>query len=99
MRNKYMSIRLLIIIFCTLFSMVLFSQQNNFSVTLPGIVPASPEPTAFVKAGFGSSNLSTGAASVNIPLYEIKLHDYSFPISISYSTQGLKSDEYSSRVG
>ncbi len=94
-----MSIRLLIIIVCTLFSMVLFSQQNNFSVTLPGIVPASPEPTAFVKAGFGSSNLSTGAASVNIPLYEIKLRDYSFPISISYSTQGLKSDEYSSRVG
>ncbi|WP_285060266.1 hypothetical protein [Pedobacter ginsengisoli] len=33
---------------------------------------------------------STGTVNINIPLYEIKAHDISIPISISYSTLGLK---------
>lgn len=66
---------------------------------LPQMLPASPEPSAFVKASVGNANMATGAVSASIPLYTIKIRDFSFPLSISYSTQGLKADEPSSRVG
>lgn len=75
------------------------SAQSNYNVQIPQILPASPEATAFIKAGFGNVNMSTGGASANIPLYTIKLRDYTFPISLSYSNQGLKADEYTPRVG
>lgn len=54
---------------------------------------------AFVKQGVGNVNLSTGAATARIPLYEIKIKDFTFPIYLAYSTQGLKADEASSRMG
>ena len=75
------------------------AQTTTQKIELPKILPASPEATAFVKAGLGVANLSTGADTANIPLYTIKVRDFTFPISLSYSTQGLKADESSSRVG
>ncbi|MEI9920688.1 MAG: hypothetical protein WDO14_18135 [Bacteroidota bacterium] len=74
-------------------------QEKLDKVAIPQMLPATPEVTAFMKVGFGTANMSTGAASTNIPLYTIKLKDFQFPISLSYSTQGLKADEFSSRVG
>ncbi|MEI9922007.1 MAG: hypothetical protein WDO14_24910 [Bacteroidota bacterium] len=75
------------------------SQTELDKVLLPKFMPPSPEASAFMKVGFGTNNMSTGAATANIPLYTIKLKDFTFPISLSYSTQGLKADEVSSRVG
>lgn len=86
-----------IIAFAT--SSIVTAQTSNYKVELPQVLPASPEPSAFVKAGVGNTNMSTGAASANIPLYNIKIRDFAFPLSLSYSTQGLKADEASSRVG
>ena len=94
-RKTLISLMLLMI---TLISNVL-AQTNPFTADLPVIIPASPDAAAFVKAGVGNANLSTGAATASIPLYTIKLKDFEFPISLSYSTQGLKADEASSRVG
>ncbi|MBS1506685.1 MAG: hypothetical protein JSS79_08570 [Bacteroidetes bacterium] len=76
-----------------------FAQSSPYTVNLPQLLPASPEPSAFVKSGVANTNMSTGAVNANIPLYTIKIKDFSFPISLSYSTQGLKADEASSRVG
>jgi hypothetical protein len=89
-------------IFALLFSLAcadLLSAQTGSPVALPQILPSSPEPTAFIKAGVGNINRSTGGASAGIPLYTIQLKDYQFPVSLSYYTQGLKADEASSRVG
>lgn len=77
----------------------LFAQTTDYKVQLPQILPASPEPTQFVKAGMGKVSMSTGGANASVPLYTIKIKDFSFPISLSYSTQGLKADEASTRVG
>jgi len=68
-------------------------------INLPELLPASPEASGFVKAGYGSSNMSTGAISVSIPLYTFQIKNFSFPVSLSYSSQGVKTDESSSRVG
>lgn len=73
--------------------------QSAYNVPLPQILPASPTPAEFVKAGSGSVNMSSGALNASIPLYTVKLRDYSFPISLSYNTQGLKADQSSGRVG
>ncbi len=73
--------------------------QSGVDTGLPQLLPASPEPTAFVKAGVGNVNMSTGAATANIPLYTISMKNFSYPISLGYATQGLKADEASSRVG
>lgn len=77
----------------------LFAQTTDYKVQLPQMLPASPEATQFVKAGLGKVSMSTGAANASIPLYTIKMKDFTFPISLSYSTQGLKADEASTRVG
>ncbi|RFM25830.1 hypothetical protein DXN05_22995 [Deminuibacter soli] len=70
-----------------------------FQVAIPELLPASPDATAFVKEGIGNVNLSTGAIGTRIPLYEIKLGKFSFPISLSYSSQGMKADEVPGRMG
>lgn len=75
------------------------SQTTTFNVERPQLLPASPEPSGFVQAGLGKANLSTGAVSASLPIYTIKVRDFNFPISIDYSSQGLKIDEASSRVG
>ncbi len=68
-------------------------------ISLPQILPASPEAAGFVKAGYGNANLSNGAVSAGIPLYTLAVKNVSWPISIAYSSQGVKVDESSSRVG
>ncbi|WP_276090971.1 hypothetical protein [Pedobacter sp. JY14-1] len=42
---------------------------------------------------------STGTVDINIPLYEIKAHDISVPISISYKTLGIKVGQEAGCVG
>lgn len=72
---------------------------GQYNIKMPDLLPASPEVSGFIKAGYGGVNMSTGAVSVNVPLYTLKVKGLSWPISISYSSQGLKLDEACSRVG
>src|SRR5258707_10228123 len=88
---------LAVLLFLSIFSA--HAQNSSVATPLPTILPSSPEPTAFVKAGVGIVNLSTGIASANIDLFDIKLRNFTYPVSLSYSTQGLKADEACSRVG
>jgi hypothetical protein len=66
---------------------------------LPQIIPASPDVMAIVKGGELSANLHTGSANATIPIAELKLKGFSFPVSLNYSTTGMKLEEISSRVG
>lgn len=66
---------------------------------IPELMPASPEPTGFLRQTLGTVNLSTGGLATSIPIYTIKMANFSFPISLSYSTQGLKSTDPGTRVG
>ena len=97
-----MIIRKGLIVFLTFSFFLKVSAQTSgstYNIDLPQLLPASPEPSAFVKAGVGNVNLATGAATANIPLYSIKIKDFTFPLSLSYSAQGLKADEATSRTG
>lgn len=75
------------------------AQTSPFQVDLPKLVPPSPDVASLIKAGVGNANLSSGAATAEIPLYTLRIKDFTLPISLSYSTQGMKVTEASSRVG
>jgi hypothetical protein len=66
---------------------------------MPEVLPPSPEASSISKAAQLSVSKNTGAASVSIPIYEIKLKGYSLPISLDYNTNGTKVDEIPGRVG
>lgn len=92
--------------FCTKFSiayclglltvLVGHAQTNSFT---PTIVPQSPNAASLGKSGDVPVTLYTGQINPSIPIYEIKLSDFTFPISLSYSSSGLKTNETPSWVG
>ena len=78
-----------------------YGQQNEdqFSPHLPRIVPVSPEAASLGKFGDVPINLSIGKLDFTIPLYTIKIGDFSYPIYLQYNSTGLKVEEDPSIVG
>lgn len=72
-----------------------FSQQIAF----PKIVP--PSPTAYELGKYGQIpvGMFTGTPNVSVPLYTYNTRNLSVPISLSYSSNGIKVDQLSSNVG
>lgn len=66
---------------------------------IPQLLPPSPEAAGIIRNALGSANHSTGAINASIPLYNLTVNGVSWPVAISYSSQGLRTDEPSSRVG
>ncbi|SEE06925.1 hypothetical protein SAMN04487765_1286 [Tenacibaculum sp. MAR_2010_89] len=66
---------------------------------LPKIVP--PAPTAFELTKYGDFpvGLNTGVTGVNLPIQAYKTRNLNVPISLSYSSSGIKVDQLSSNVG
>lgn len=65
----------------------------------PAIIPPAPEAFALTRYGNNPIGLSTGAVQYSLPLYTISTGNFSIPLSVSYSSNGLKVDEVSGRVG
>ncbi|GGH65908.1 hypothetical protein GCM10011379_19550 [Filimonas zeae] len=70
--------------------------SNN---AIPSIIPPAPEAFALTRYGNNPIGLSTGAVQYSVPLYTISTGTFSMPLSVSYSSNGLKVDEVSGRVG
>ncbi len=89
------------IIFLLLITTKCFSQGPvvDLSVNIPQPIPPTPDVASLIKVGWGSANLSTGAVNANIPLYSLDMNGLSFPLNLSYSSQGVKVDDPTSRVG
>lgn len=91
---------------CIVFSFLLMAQPPSFegnkstsSVFLQKVIPPSPNAASLGKYGDQQINMFTGTSSVNIPIYEIKTNGYSLPLSLAYSTSGLRVTEAASWVG
>ena len=65
----------------------------------PTIAPPPPNSASLGLYGQVPLNQFTGSANVSIPLLEIKSNSLSMPISLSYSSDGVKVDQYESNVG
>lgn len=96
-----------IVVFCLIFtSFKVISQTPSFegnkstsSVLLQKVVPPSPTAVSLGKYGDQQINMFTGTSAVNIPIYEIKTNGFSIPLSLAYSTSGLRVTEAASWVG
>ncbi|WEA03613.1 hypothetical protein [Mucilaginibacter sp. SJ] len=85
-----------LIVFYLCLGCSVFAQQN---VKLPDILP--PSPAAFAMTRYGGINLGmqTGTALYNLPIYTLSSRKLKIPVSLSYSSNGVKVDEIGSRSG
>jgi hypothetical protein len=72
---------------------------NAQSPKLPVVLPPTPEAASIAKYSELTGGAYHGGSQASIPLYQIKMKEFSFPISINYASNGLKVDEIPSRVG
>lgn len=63
------------------------------------VIPPAPSVSSLGRFGNVPVNLSTGAAAVSIPLGMVTIRNGSLPISLSYSSNGIKVDAIASWVG
>ena len=89
--NLLMKQTVLIVIVFYLSVQPLFSQENLG-------IPPSPTVASFVTVEKDSVN-SSGKIVHNIPLWDMTLGKYSFPISLNYSSSGVRIEETPSYVG
>lgn len=85
-----------------LFSSLLFCQieENNVVNTkLPTIVPPSTEAFSFTKYGNLPISEFTGMFNLSVPVYSFKANKIEVPISLNYSTNGLKVNDYPTKTG
>jgi hypothetical protein len=70
-----------------------------YSQGLPKITP--PSPTAYELGKYGDIpiGLFTGSPNVSIPLLEYKIKDLTIPITLGYSSNGIKVDQLETKVG
>jgi hypothetical protein len=66
---------------------------------LPSIIPPSPDIASLNRIGSMTTGLHTGSANVSIPLYDLSAGTIKHPLSINYSTNGIRVNDIASRVG
>ena len=96
MRNSKMKNKILITIL--LISKLVIGQTNN-SLALPNFTPPSPTAYQFTKYGDLPLNEFTGLVNTSIPLYELNAGNLKLPISLSYSSNGVKVNQNSTWTG
>lgn len=59
----------------------------------------SPNAAGINRYGDVPVSLFTGTPEISIPLYELKIQDFTLPISLSYQASGVRVDQHPSWVG
>ncbi len=75
------------------------SYSQSFNVSKPNFFPPPPEAAALFKSVDIPVNLTTGLPNITIPIYEIRLNDFTLPLSLGYNSSGIRTDEIASQVG
>ncbi|MBW8687932.1 hypothetical protein [Chitinophaga rhizophila] len=74
------------------------SSGNNYN-KLTEVLPPAPNASSLGKYGGINVGLNTGTASFSIPLFTYTTANIELPVSLSYSSNGIKTDEIASRTG
>lgn len=73
--------------------------DGNNSTPMDAVYPRSPQAAALARYGEYPVGHTTGVPDITIPLYEVKVGDYTLPVSISYHASGIKVNDVASTVG
>ncbi|MCZ8215444.1 MAG: hypothetical protein O9262_04350, partial [Cyclobacteriaceae bacterium] len=81
--------------------LIAFRFVSDAQTQLRGIspIPQTPNAMAFAKHGDVPIGHYTGTMNFNIPLYTIKIQNFEFPMSVSYSSSGIRVAEEAGPVG
>ncbi|WP_239023199.1 RHS repeat protein [Flavobacterium endoglycinae] len=83
-----------------LFSSATKAQNSDESDKFaPNFIPPSPAAAGLGNYGNIPVGMSTGSPNVNLDLYTLKENGISIPISLSYSSNGVKIDAVSKQLG
>ncbi|WP_299181121.1 hypothetical protein, partial [uncultured Chryseobacterium sp.] len=87
---------LLFLLFC---SKIGFGQVNEGNYNIPNIFPSSPD--TYQLGSYGNINIGeyTGTMQHDIPLFEYSVGDIKVPVTLQYSSNGVKVDDYNPIVG
>ncbi|TKC60161.1 hypothetical protein FBD94_14700 [Pedobacter hiemivivus] len=80
-------------------SMLCLASFTFGQIAPPVILPPSPQSHALISYNSPEVGLNTGTVQISIPLFKIEKKNFSLPINLKYSTNGLKVDEVASRTG
>ena len=103
MQTYQFSIRWFLLSCLLFFNAPAFSQQSQTPYDIAGksmnYYPASVEAASLFKRVPEEVDYARGRVTVRIPLYTIRTKNFTLPISISYTTGGIKAEQKSGRVG
>ncbi len=71
----------------------------GYAQELPKVIPASPNASSLGEYGKIPVGLFTGTPQVSIPIYQFNQGSLTIPISLSYSSNGIRVDQTASNVG
>lgn len=90
--GKSSQIRLVVFIYVSLCCGLCSYGQGNFG-------KITPQSAGFVRNGLIPVSCFSGQANIEIPLYTLQDLDFSMPLSLSYTSDGLKPAKHSGLVG
>lgn len=62
-------------------------------------IPPTPEVASFLKYTQTPIDYSNGSANISIPIYQVRINNFSLPVEINYVSRGVKVEEEASSVG
>ncbi|SEW42838.1 YD repeat-containing protein [Chitinophaga sp. YR573] len=94
----------LILFFCIVFNAEKASAQNTSTNIgdfnkLVEVLPPSPNASSLGKYGGINVGLNSGTANFEIPIFTYSSFNIQLPVSLTYSSNGVKTDEIASRAG
>ena len=95
MRFTYFSFFLVLVLSLPLSTI----SQDEYIGELPDFLPPSPEAYTLGTYGNLQVGLFTGTAQASIPIYDLSVPGFSLPITLDYSSNGVKVDDMAGWVG
>ncbi len=89
----------IIVVIVFFYGPFIYAQAPSISPSLPNILPPSPDAYNFAKYGNLPIGISSGTAQFSLPIYTVQSGNLKLPISLNYSSNGVKVDEMATRVG
>ncbi len=99
MKNKLFNVRISTLLLALILASISVNAQDESPLDLNTVYPPTPNVAALIGYSETQVELSAGLPSISIPLYNIKQGNIQVPISLNYSTGGIRVEEVASWVG
>lgn len=99
MKEMHVFVRTIVFFMTLTLTATNVSGQHETTGQPPTIMPPSPNAFAITRYGGIHVGLQTGTPQIDIPLFKISAKNLDLPVSLFYTSNGVKVDEIASRTG